>query len=113
MSGMGEVIFGPPVSAVNVDDQRKGCFGLRQTKVEKLILIGAIVHARISRRRRQRENRIRHNDLRIRTYSYRSASIGSRFAARIAGTIPLITPTKTRITVDTSRIIGETISRMS
>ena len=39
--------------------------------------------------------------------------MGSRFAARIAGSIPLITPTITRITVDTTRLSGEMISRMS
>lgn len=46
-------------------------------------------------------------------YSYRSASIGSSFAARIAGTMPLTTPTTARIPVATSKIIGETINRIS
>ena len=47
------------------------------------------------------------------SYSYRKASIGSSPAARIAGTIPLTTPTTAKIPVATSRIIGDKISRMS
>src|SRR5580658_5574871 len=47
------------------------------------------------------------------SYSYRSASIGSSLAARIAGTIPLTTPTNANIPVATTRIIGDKISRMS
>ena len=39
--------------------------------------------------------------------------MGSRLAARSAGTIPLITPTTARIDVATIRIMGDTISRMS
>jgi hypothetical protein len=46
-------------------------------------------------------------------YSYRSASIGSRFAARMAGIMPLITPTTARITIATIRTMGETTSRIS
>ena len=39
--------------------------------------------------------------------------MGSRLAARSAGIIPLTTPTIARMVVATSRIIGETIRRMS
>ena len=39
--------------------------------------------------------------------------MGSRLAARSAGTIPLITPTTARMDVATTRIIGDTIRRMS
>ena len=47
------------------------------------------------------------------TYSYLRASIGSRLAARMAGTIPLMIPTTARMPVEISRIIGETTSRIS
>ena len=40
-------------------------------------------------------------------HSYRSASIGSRLAARIAGIIPLTRPVTTRIAVATSTEFGE------
>jgi hypothetical protein len=40
-------------------------------------------------------------------YSYRSASTGSRFAACIAGSHPLITPTTIRIRVDINRVLVE------
>ena len=46
-------------------------------------------------------------------YSYLNASMGSRFAARIAGSIPLINPTTSKIPVETARFTGEMISRMS
>ena len=46
-------------------------------------------------------------------YSYRSASMGSRREALIAGNIPLIRPTKTRMIVATRTIVGSIISRMS
>src|ERR1700722_1724618 len=115
MPGVLETISCAPESTVNIDDEGKRRLVCRLPQIKKLILIGAISHSRIGSRRRQRENGIRHirkvNPLTA--YSYRNASIGSRFAARIAGTIPLITPTTAKIEVDTIRIIGETISRMS
>jgi hypothetical protein len=40
-------------------------------------------------------------------YSYRSASTGSRFEARSAGTIPLATPTSSRTPVESSTVISE------
>lgn len=46
-------------------------------------------------------------------YSYRSASIGSRREALIAGSMPLINPTKVRMTVATITIMGSMIRRMS
>ena len=39
--------------------------------------------------------------------------MGSRLAARSAGTIPLITPTTARMEWQLPRIIGDTIRRMS
>src|SRR5208283_1157800 len=45
--------------------------------------------------------------LQIATYSYRNASTGSSFAACIAGTQPLITPTTTRISVESTMVISD------
>lgn len=118
MSGMIEVVLGAPEAAVNIDHERVGPVGLilgrRQTQIEKLVGIGAVRETGIRRRWRQVQNVFRH--LRFfpeSLYSYRSASMGSRLAARIAGTIPLMIPTTPRMLVATSRIIGETIRRMS
>ena len=47
------------------------------------------------------------------TYSYRNASMGFNRAALIAGSIPLTIPTKTRITVATTSVLGSIIRRMS
>ena len=41
------------------------------------------------------------------THSYRSASTGSSFDARIAGTSPLITPTTSNTTVESTIVIME------
>ena len=46
-------------------------------------------------------------------YSYLSASIGSRLAARMAGIMPLTKPVMARIPVATITEIGEMISRIS
>src|SRR6185503_5930099 len=46
-------------------------------------------------------------------YSYRSASIGSRREALMAGSMPLMSPTTIKIPVETSRCTGEIARWMS
>ena len=46
-------------------------------------------------------------------YSYLNASIGSKFAARIAGIIPLTRPVTIRIPVATTTDMGEISNRIS
>ncbi len=51
MSGVGEVVFRPPVAAVNEKDNRVRPFVRRYTHVHKLIGITTIGKARVSSRR--------------------------------------------------------------
>jgi hypothetical protein len=56
---------------------------------------------------------LRSGNATARTYSYRSASTGSRRDARMAGIRPLTNPTSARIVVAINTVPGEMMSRMS
>src|ERR1039457_2874200 len=74
-----EIVFGAPISPVDVDD--KGItwlaffFGGRQTQIEKLVCVGTVGEARVGRRRLQSEDIVRHGEELILMGSGRTGSL--------------------------------------
>lgn len=56
VAGMGKVVFGVPVAAVDKNDDGMRAFSLRQAQIDELVAVIAIRDPRVSFRRRQREN---------------------------------------------------------